>query len=163
MACPDSVPGQWNPEGIHASDEKAFEILQDDDDLIHDMKCSGPIYNYARLHQWSEMAEEVHQYYRNATYRSHMKVPVHGLEWDRVTDATHHPNRNGSAAEVRRYCEGDDRQIPPLQYQGRLKDILVSCIVACTLQWGCMGAAIIAFIYQPTQVHPAIYFRVMHS
>ncbi|KAH8827882.1 hypothetical protein DL96DRAFT_1527707 [Flagelloscypha sp. PMI_526] len=127
-------------------ENRALEVIEEEDDLLHDQMCSQPIYNYARFHTWTDLASEVYRYYRNAHFHARAHIPVHGRDWrHNQQDA----NRVGTMEEVIEYCE-DDRLTPTSEWRGRINDFLIACLSALALQWCTIGAGIIAFLYTPT-------------
>ncbi|KAH8823224.1 hypothetical protein DL96DRAFT_1683375 [Flagelloscypha sp. PMI_526] len=125
---------------------RALVLIEEPDSLLHDQMCSQPIYNYARFYSWSAIACQIHEYFRNAHFQWYNSCTVHGGKPD-IQDVAR--NRSGTLRQVINYCE-DKRLAPNSYFGGRGDDFALACVMAVWLQWGTIGAAIVAFIMTPT-------------
>ncbi|KAH8823233.1 hypothetical protein DL96DRAFT_1713669 [Flagelloscypha sp. PMI_526] len=128
------------------TNHRAFELIEEPDNLLRDQMSSQPLYNYARYYIWTDIARQVHYYYRNAHYQRFHGLTVHGGLPDRHDDVR---NRLGTLSQVINYCE-EDKYTPTNLQGGRSDDWFIACGLALLLQWGTIGAAILVEIMTPT-------------
>ncbi|KAH8823226.1 hypothetical protein DL96DRAFT_1532771 [Flagelloscypha sp. PMI_526] len=149
---PENIADHSTPQSVCIETDavypkhRAFELIEEPDTLLVDQMSSQPLYNYARYHTWTAISLQVHQYYRNAHFQRFHGITAHGGQYDSGDDGR---NRFGTNSQILSYCE-EDKYSPAYALGGRSEDWLIACGLALSLQWGTIGAAVLAFVLTPT-------------
>ena len=126
--------------------------------FTRDAARAAPVFNYARIWEWSSDVEMVAQAFENADGMAKRHAPVNpGNEWVYTEErrSTHHRhNRIGSAKQVQAYCGfpigGNEEPTKPIP-SGVWGRIFVASVFALGLQWSTTGSATITVIFTPTK------------
>ncbi|KAF7368848.1 hypothetical protein MVEN_00210300 [Mycena venus] len=120
-------------------------------DAGNDEQCAPPVFNYARFFPWTLAVENVYCVFLEASKRSDDRQPVDwGAKWTREDkNMTIHPdNRQGSLEQVEAYI----RMKPRSRWgPGVVSRFLLAAMLALSLTWGTIGAAILVAFFVPTK------------
>ena len=126
--------------------------------VARDAARAAPVFNYARIWEWSSAVEMIAQAFENADRRAKSHTPVNsnpGNEWVYPEErrSTHHrDNRAGSIEQVQDYCgfpiigHEEPKSIP----SGVWGRVFVASVFALGLQWSTTGSATITVVFTPT-------------
>ena len=125
--------------------------------FTQDAARAAPVFNYARIWEWSSAVEMVAQAFESADRMAKRHAPVNfrnGWIYTEEKRVTHHRgNRAGSIEQVQAYCgfpiRGNEEPTPPMP-SGVWKRIFVASIFALGLQWSTTSSAAIIVIFTPT-------------
>ncbi|KAJ7148681.1 hypothetical protein C8R43DRAFT_888665, partial [Mycena crocata] len=142
------------------SNTRAISLQRGSGEVHRDEQCTAPIYNYARFLPWSLAVEDVYYAFREASERSDRHQPVDsGTKWEKGDrNVKIRPeNRRGSLTQVSAYVKpavkastfytrNRSRWGP-----GVVSRFLLAALLALSLTWGTVGAAILVAYYTPTK------------
>jgi len=122
-----------------------------------DAARAAPVFNYARIWEWSSVVETIAQGFEHADWKARRHLPVDSRrEWAHPEDKRpmdNHDNRTGTIAQVQAYCgfpiQGDEEFVQPVP-PGMWKRIFVASAFAIGLQWATTGSAVIIVLFTPT-------------
>lgn len=143
----------------HLSNKRAISLEKGGGDIHQDERCTAPIYNYARFLPWTLAVEDVYYAFREASERSDRHQAVSGATWemgDRHMNIRPE-NRRGSLTQVAAYVKPT---IKPATFYaskrsrwgpGVISRFLLASLLALSLTWGSVGAAILVAFFTPTK------------
>jgi hypothetical protein len=157
VAARDAPPNINSPRRARdVSDMQAIEMYKKEV-FTQDATRTAPVFNYARIWEWSSAVEIVAQAFEHADGKARRHKPVNPMkEW--VYPEDRHPtnnrdNRTGTVGQVQAYCglldQGDGEPARPVP-SGVWRRIFVASVFALGLQWGTTGSAAIIVIFTPT-------------
>jgi hypothetical protein len=139
------------------SHKQAIRVCKKKNIFTKDAARTAPVFNYARIWEWSSVVEMVAQAFEHADRKARRHVPVDSRkEW--VHSEHKHPtdrrrNRTGTIGQVQAYCglpaQGDGEPVRSIP-SGVWGRILIASVFALALQWGSTGSAAINLIFTPT-------------
>ena len=159
VAAPDRCPQNNSPPKVDPP-ERAYihgiRIYTKKKVFTQDAARAAPVFNYARIWEWSSVVEKIARGFENADKKARRHVPVNGWrDWIHLEEknpAHHRGNRSGSVGQVQAYCgfpPGDEKLILPVP-SGVWKRIFVASVFALGLQWATTSSAALIVIFTPT-------------
>ena len=164
IAAPDGPPqinGSPNTDAprraYDVSHMQAIRIYHKKKVFTQDAARAAPVFNYARIWEWSSTVETIAQAFEHADRRARRHVPVNcRKEWvysEEKGATNHRDNRAGDIRQVQAYCGfpvgGDREPIQPIP-SGVWKRIIVASVFALGLQWATTSSAALTVILTPT-------------
>ncbi|KAF9780890.1 hypothetical protein BJ322DRAFT_1145376 [Thelephora terrestris] len=112
-----------------------------------------PVFNYARLWEWSSNVETIALAFESAGRKAiGFETVSSGKRWVDA-EGIHRDNRTGTVSQVQAYCgfrmEAVKEPTQPVP-SGMWKRILVASVFALGLQWSTTGSAAIILLFTPT-------------
>jgi len=154
----NGLPGTDTPRRAYdVSHRQAIRIHKANKVFTQDAARTAPVFNYARLWEWSSVVETIAQAYENADRKARRHIPVDSRkEWVQQEEkrlVNRHDNRTGTISQVQAYCglplQGDREPAQPSP-SGMWKRIFLASLFAVGLQWGTTSSAAIVVIFTPT-------------
>ncbi|KAJ7139089.1 hypothetical protein C8R44DRAFT_301108 [Mycena epipterygia] len=141
------------------SNQRAISLQKGTGDIHQDERCTAPIYNYARFLPWTLAVEDVYYAFREASEKSDRHQAVSGATWEKGDRHMNirPENRRGSLAQVAAYVKPT---IKPATFYaskrsrwgpGIISRFLLASLLALSLTWGSVGAAILVAFFTPTK------------
>ena len=135
------------------SHRRAIMIPGSTEVFTRDAAQTAPVFNYARIWEWSSVVETIAQGFEEADRNAGRHVPVTSeKELARLADANRRDDRTRTINQLQAYCgfpvQGGKEPIPPVP-SGIWKRIAIASAFALVLQWGTTGSAIISVTFTP--------------
>ena len=139
------------------SHRQAIRIYKKKKVFTRDAARAAPVFNYARIWEWSSVVETVAQAFEHADRRAtrHMAVNFR-KKWvypEEGRPTNRRDNRSGTVGQVQAYCGfhigGGREPIHPVP-SGVWKRIFVASAFALGLQWATTGSAALIVLLTPT-------------
>ena len=165
VASPDTLPMINDDESEvdpptparDAPHRQAITIRTKNEVFTQDAARAAPVFNYARLWEWSSAVETIARAFESADMRARSNVTVNPKRrWVHPGGTqirTHRDNRTGTIGQVQAYCrlptlgvEEPTQRLP----SGMWKRIFVASFFALGLQWATTGGAALIVISTPT-------------
>jgi len=164
VAAPDCLP-QINSSPNIDIPRRAYDVSQLQGIRIdkkkklftHDAARAAPVFNYARIWEWSSVVETIAQAFEHADEKARRHIPVNpGKEW--VCSDEKHPtnrrtNRTGTIKQVQAYCGFPAGEVEePVQSvpSGVWNRVFLASVFALGLQWATTCSAALIVIFTPT-------------
>ena len=164
VAAPDRLPqinGSPNtdtPRRAHdVSHRQGIRIYKKKKVFTQDAARAAPVFNYARIWEWSSVVETIAQAFEQADRKARRHMPVDSRkDWVYPEEKRHtnrRDNRTGTIGQVQAYCGfpvgGVEEPIQPVP-SGVWKRIFVASMFALGLQWATTGSTAVILIFTPT-------------
>ena len=156
----DPAPGDKPPNSPRLasrdSTKRAFMIYGKKKVFTQDAVRAAPVFNYARIWEWSSTVEMIAQAFENADDQANNNTPVADeTDWvktPRGRKGIHEDNRVGFVGEVHAYCGffRTDEEPPRCLPSGMWKRMMVASVLALGLHWATTNSAAITLIFTPT-------------
>ena len=161
VAAPDSLPqdppSADPPNRVNdVSHKQGIRLHKREKVLTKDAARAAPVFNYARIWEWSSVVEAVAQAFEHADRKARRHIPVDsGKEWvhpDDKQSVIRRENRTGTISQVQAYCgfpiHGDEEPVQPVP-SGMWTRIFIASVFALGLQWGATTSAVITVAFTP--------------
>ena len=149
---PDTEPPR---RAYDVSDMQGIRIYKRKKVFTLDAARAAPVFNYARIWEWSSTVETIARAFEHADRKARRRVAVNnGKEWvspEEKLPRNHRENRTGTIGQVQAYCGfpvGDEKLIAPVP-SGVWKRIVVASVFALGLQWATTVSAAMTVIFTP--------------
>ena len=163
VATPDGLPQVNGSPNTNApkraydvSHMQAIRIYKKKKVFTQDAARAAPVFNYARVWEWSSVVETIAQAFEQADKKARRHMPVNfRKDWvypEEKGPTNHRDNRTGTIGQVQAYCgfrAGDEETVQPIP-SGVWKRIFVASAFALGLQWATTGSAALIVILTPT-------------
>ncbi|KAH0828791.1 hypothetical protein J3R83DRAFT_3235 [Lanmaoa asiatica] len=138
--------------GLTISPNPDWELHEGDITSPDELQIS-PVFNYARTLSWARTTYVTSLYYRAAWRKLNNRV---GVDGERIPGNVHNhvppESRLGSRDQIIDYCRPDRHKWPGVNVvwpRGVIFNMIVASLVSLQLQWGTIGAAIVADWFTP--------------
>ena len=164
VAAPDCLPQIGDSPDIDTprraydvSHRQGVRIYKKKKVFTQDAARAAPVFNYARIWEWSSVVETIAQAFEQADRKARRHMPVNpGKDWvysEEKRSTNRRDNRTGTIGQVQTYCGfpigGVKEPIQPIP-SGVWKRIFVASVFALGLQWATTGSAALIVIFTPT-------------
>jgi hypothetical protein len=141
----------------HVLDMQAVSIYEKHEVFTQDAARAAPVFNYARIWEWSSVVETIAQAFEHADRKARRLEPVNTEEtwvYPREEEGLEirRENRIGTIGQVQAYCGfgvGGREPAQPVP-SGVWRRIFVASVFALGLQWATTGSAALIVIFTPT-------------
>ena len=164
VAALDNPPQIYGPPNLNpprraydVSHRQAIRMYTKKKVFTQDAARAAPVFNYARIWEWSSIVETVAQAFENADRNARRHIPVDPRkDWvypEEKRPTNHRDNRTGTIGQAQAYCglpsPGGPEPAQPVP-SGMWGRIFVASVFALLLQWGTTGSAAIIVAFTPT-------------